>query len=162
MAAVGAAAAEEGECYLAGGATAVLLGWRDSTIDVDLAFVPAQDAILRELPRIKEELRVNVELASPRDFVPLPDGWEGRSIFAEREGRLSFRHVDPYSQALAKLERAHRQDLEDVRAMVERGLVEPERLRAYFDEIEPELYRFPAIDPRSFGRRVQELGGDPP
>ena len=28
------------------------------------------------------------------------------------------------------------------------GLVEPGRLRELFAEIEPELYRFPAIDPR--------------
>jgi hypothetical protein len=34
MRAAGAAAARDGVCYLAGGATAVLLGWRGTTIDV--------------------------------------------------------------------------------------------------------------------------------
>jgi len=151
----GAAAAREGTCYLTGGATAVLLGWRDATLDVDIALVPEQDELLRELPRIKTELSINVELASPGDFIPLPDGWRDRGISAGREGRLSFVHFDPYSQALAKLERAHTRDLEDVEAMRERGLVESERILALFEALEPELYRFPAIDPKSFRARVE-------
>jgi hypothetical protein len=42
-----------------------------------------------------------------------------------------------------------------VRALIEAGLVDPSRLRGYFDEIEPMLYRFPAIDPRAFRARVE-------
>jgi len=61
-----------------------------------------------------------------------------------------------YSQTLAKLERGHAQDLEDVRAFVERGLVDPERALAYLREIEDELFRYPAVDPVSFRRRVEE------
>lgn len=155
MAALGAAARHEGDCYLAGGATAVMLGWRASTIDIDIALVPEHDELLRAIPSIKNDLRVNVELASPRDFIPLPAGWEERSIFVAREGHLTFRHMDPYAQALSKLERGHERDLEDVAALVEAELVEPGRLRACFDEIEPELYRFPAIDPPAFRRSVE-------
>ncbi|HEV8686549.1 MAG TPA: hypothetical protein VGQ84_04685 [Gaiellaceae bacterium] len=72
-----------------------------------------------------------------------------------REGQVTFRHFDPYAQALAKLERSHAQDLEDVHALVKEGLVEPARALAYFDEIEPLLHRYPAIDPRAFRRRVE-------
>ncbi|MDQ3992553.1 MAG: hypothetical protein M3229_02735 [Actinomycetota bacterium] len=151
------AAAREGTCYLTGGATAVLLGWRRTTIDVDIALEPEQDELLRALPRLKDELRINVELASPGDFVPLPPGWRERSPFVERHGTLTFRHFDPYAQALAKLERSHAQDLEDVQAMLETGLVARDRLLAYFDEIERELYRFPAIDPASFRRAVDRF-----
>jgi hypothetical protein len=74
-----------------------------------------------------------------------------------REQSLSFRHFDFYSQALAKLERGHTQDAADVREMLTRGLVEEARLRACFAEIEPQLYRFPAIDPADFRRAVEEL-----
>ena len=155
--ALGRAASEEGVAYLTGGATAVLLGWRESTIDVDLLFVPEQDALLRALAALKNELGINVELASPLDFVPVPAGWEDRSLFAAREGRLTFRHFDPYGQVLAKLERAHARDLEDVQAMLARGLVDAERALAYLSEIEPELYRFPAIDPASFRRRAESV-----
>jgi hypothetical protein len=39
--------------------------------------------------------------------------------------------------------------------MLERGLVEREKLRAFFASIEPRLYRFPAIDPPSFRAAVE-------
>jgi hypothetical protein len=121
--------------------------------------IPRETSSLRAIQRIKEDLEINGELAAPDDFIPVPAGWEGRSVFVAREGRLTFSHFDPYSQALGKLERAHEQDLGDVRAMIERGLVDPVRARAYFDEIEPQLFRFPAIDPRAFRRRVEEAFG---
>lgn len=159
MRALGRTADVDGACYLTGGATAVLVGWRSSTIDVDIRLVPETERLLRALQRIKDELRINVELASPVDFIPVPPGWEDRSVFVAREGRLSFYHFDLYAQALAKLERAHAQDLGDVTAMVERELIEPARARAYFDEVEHEIYRYPAIDARAFRRRVEDAFG---
>ena len=36
--------------YLTGGATAVLSGWRASTIDIDLKIVPEDDALFRAIP----------------------------------------------------------------------------------------------------------------
>lgn len=155
MTAAGAAAARDGVCYLTGGSTAVLLGWRATTIDVDIRLEPEQDELLRELPRIKNELGVNVELASPADFIPLPSGWQERALSVTREGNLSFAHFDPYSQALAKIERGHTHDLEDVAALKRLGFVERERLLELFAEIEPELYRFPAIDPARFRAAVE-------
>ena len=137
----------------------MLLGWRSTTIDVDVVFVPEQDAIFHSLPIIKEELSVNVELASPAHFIPVPAGWEERSVFVAHEGSLSFSHFDLYAQALAKLERAHRQDLEDVDAMLGLGLIDPTRALELYGEIEPELRRFPAVDPRAFRRRVEEALG---
>jgi hypothetical protein len=134
----------------------VLLGWRGTTIDVDLKLVPEQDAVLRAIPGLKDELQVNVELAAPGDFIPLPTGWEERSLLAEQGARLVFYHFDPYAQALAKLERDHARDREDVHALISSGLVDPQRLRGYFEEIEPQLYRFPAIDPPAFRERVEQ------
>jgi hypothetical protein len=140
--------------YLTGGSTAVLEGWRPSTIDVDLRFEPEHDALLRELPALKERLGVNIELASPPDFIPELPGWRERSPFVFREGQVAIHHFDPYSQALSKIERGFDQDLDDVRTMIERGLVEPSRLHELYEAIEPELYRYPAIDPSTFRRKV--------
>ena len=157
--ALGRAADADGACYLTGGATAVLYGWRKATIDVDIRLVPESDTLLRALTRLKDELEINVELASPADFIPVPAGWEGRGVFVAREGRLSYYHFELVAQALAKAERAHSQDLADVEEMLERGLVGREEAYATFESIEPELYRFPAIDPPAFRRRVEELFG---
>ncbi len=156
---LGRAARAEGRVYLTGGATAVLFGWRESTIDVDIKLIPDSDELLREIPRLKEELDLNIELAAPSDFIPLPSGWEERSPLIRREGKLSFHHFDPVAQALAKAERGHTQDRLDVREMIDLGLVDPAGARAQFALIEPELYRFPAIDPDAFRVAVAELFG---
>jgi uncharacterized nucleotidyltransferase DUF6036 len=142
--------------YLTGGATAVLLGWRESTLDADLLFVPDSDALFRALPRLKEELQLNVEIASPAHFIPELPAWQARSLPIDRIGRVSYFHYDPYSQALAKIERGHAKDLTDVRELLERKLVEPERLRELFEAIQPRLHRYPAVDPKSFRRRLEE------
>lgn len=154
---LGRAVDVEGHVYLAGGATAVLHGWRQTTVDVDLKLIPDRDEILREIPRLKEALNLNVELAAPSDFIPLPGGWEDRSPLIRREGKLSFHHFDPVAQALSKAERGHDQDIRDVHEMVAAGLVDPAEALAQFKAIESELYRFPAIDPASFRRAVDDL-----
>ena len=107
-----------------------------------------------EIARLKEELNLNVELASPNDFIPALPGWEQRSIFIARHGQVDFFHYDLYSQALSKLERSHTRDLSDVRAMTERGVVDRDRLWELFERIEPNLIRYPAIDTVGFRRRV--------
>jgi len=155
MKALGAAAREPGTCYLVGGTSAVLLGWRPTTVDVDILLEPEEDEALHAIAEIKNSLAINVELASPADFIPVPEGWRDRSSFVAQEGKLTFRHFDLVSQALAKLERGHRRDLEDVSIMLDRGLVAGEQLRLAYDAIEPELFRFPAVDPVSFRARVE-------
>lgn len=161
MRALGAVAERDVRLYFTGGATAVLLGWRPSTVDIDIKLDPERDEILRAIPKLKDQLQVNVELASPDGFIPPLPGWQDRSAFIGREGRLSFYHYDLYSQALAKIERGHSQDRGDVREMLERGLIDRAELMRRFDEIEPELYRYPAIDPGSFRRAVEESVSDP-
>ena len=142
--------------YFTGGATAVLFGWRSSTLDVDIKVDPESDRIFRALPRIKEKLEINIELAAPDQFIPAVPGWEERSAFIAREGRLSFYHYDFYAQALSKIQRGHEQDRGDVRQMLNRGLIDRDELRHRFEQIEPQLYRFPAIDPAVFRRALEE------
>lgn len=156
---LGGGAHADARVYLTGGATAVLEGWRTSTIDVDVRFEPERDELLRCLVQLKEELQINVELASPPDFIPELPGWRDRSPFVMREGRLSVHHFDPYSQALSKIERGFEHDLDDVRALFARGLVEGPKLRELYDAIEPDLYRYPAIDAGSFRAKVERALG---
>lgn len=154
---LGRAASKPVRLYLVGGATAVLKGWRRTTVDIDLKLVPDADELLRELPRLKNQLEINVELASPDQFIPELPGWEDRSLFLQQIGQLSVYHLDPYSQALAKIERGHVQDLTDVHSMLKDELIEPRRLRDLFEQIEPRLYRYPAVDPETFRRALDEL-----
>ncbi len=116
--------------------------------------MPEHDALYRALPRLKEELQLNVEIASPAHFIPELPQWQERSLFIERVGKVSYYHYDPYAQALAKIQRGHAKDLTDVAQLLARGLVDPQRLRELFEAIEPRLHRFPAVDPASFRKRL--------
>ena len=49
MRALGRGPREQASIYFTGGATAVLYGWRPSTVDVDLRLEPGRDEILRAL-----------------------------------------------------------------------------------------------------------------
>jgi hypothetical protein len=160
MRVLGQRSRDQARVYFTGGATAVLYGWRASTIDVDVKFVPERDELYRAIPELKETLRINVELASPADFIPVRLDWEARSPFVTREGPLSFHHFDLSAQVLAKIERGHAQDLEDVREIMRRGLVDRRRLSEYYDAISPELYRYPALVPAAFRRRFVIVIGE--
>jgi len=159
METLGNATAAPARVYLVGGATAVLMGWRDATIDIDLKIVPENDDLLRSLPRLKESLHLNLELAAPDDFIPELPGWQERSRFIAQIGRVTFLHYDFYAQALAKIERGHVTDLGDVEEMIRAELVEPNRLLEFFSVIEPQLYRYPAVDIPSFRRAVDRIIG---
>lgn len=159
MRAFGAAARSECRVYFTGGTTAVLLGWRETTVDVDLRFDPELDELFRVIPEIKERLQINVELAAPSDFIPALPGWQDRCQYIGREGKVSFFHYDPYSQALSKIERGHEQDIQDVETMLQKGFVERQKLLALFIEIEQNLYKYPAIDPLSFSKAVNRIVG---
>ncbi len=147
----------ETRVYLTGGATAVLKGWRETTVDIDLYFVPDRDELYRSIPNIKERLKINVELAAPSDFIPALPGWEDRSQFICREGKVDFFHFDIYSQALSKIERGHAKDVQDVESMYKDKLVDPTKLLELFSLIEHSLYKYPAIDPNSFSNAVHQM-----
>lgn len=74
-----------------------------------------------------------------------------------RHGLVSFFHYDPYGQVLSKVQRGHDRDLRDARSFVRAGLIDVRRLRNAFEEIEPLLIRYPAIDAASFRAAVMEF-----
>ncbi|MCX6126255.1 MAG: hypothetical protein NTV34_16100 [Proteobacteria bacterium] len=118
----------EGSLYLTGGATAVLIGWRDKTIDVDCKFEPEPKGIFEAIQRAKEKFDINIELASPDHFIPTIPDWDKRSHFIGKFGKLTVYHYDFYSQALAKIDRGHERDLLDVENMVRLGLIDRQKV----------------------------------
>ena len=152
-----AAARSPGKVYFTGGATALLLGFREQTIDIDLKLDPEPEGAFEAIAGLKDRLNVNVELASPDDFIPRTTDWRERSRPIDSIGQLEFFHYDFSLQALAKLERAHAQDLEDVLSFLRNSVVTVKELRATFTLIEPGLVRYPAIDPRQFKRKVEDF-----
>ena len=130
--------------YLVGGGTAVCAGWRASSIDVDLC--SDEDAVFRDIQRIKERLNINVELARPEHFVPALNGSARRHVFIKALGRVSFFHYDPYAQVLSKVVRGFERDMEDARQFVRSGMVDPGRLRELVREIPEAAYaKYPSL-----------------
>ena len=157
---LGRGARGPGRIYLVGGATALLEGWRTSTVDVDLKLDPEPEGIFEAIARLKDDLEINVELASPDQFIPALADWKEHSPFIVRHGEVEFHHYDLRSQALAKLARSHDRDLADVQAMIDRGLVNPREVLAGFDSIRDQLIRYPALDAEAFERRVRNALGE--
>ena len=152
---LGVAARSPGKVYFAGGATALLLGFRDQTIDVDLKLDPEPKGAFGAIARLKEQLNLNVKLASPDDFIPRVEAWRERSQHIVTCGAVEFFHFDFALQMLAKLERGHAQDLEDAASFLRGGYVMPDQLQKCFAEIEPRLIRYPALDAEAFRKKVE-------
>lgn len=162
MEALGRRVKSPGRIYLTGGATALLHGWRPMTVDVDLKADPEPGGLFEAIAVLKDELAVNIELACPSDFIPELPGWRERCLFIASHGKLEYYHYDPYSQALSKIERGHPRDLKDAEAMLRAGLIRPELLFDLFQEIEPQLIRYPSLDPASFRTAVMAFCGNDP
>src|SRR2546425_12199802 len=77
--------------YLVGGTSLVFEGYRERTLDVDLTIEVSADGhgeLIRALQEIMLALDMNIEEASPGDFIPLPAGHADRHIFVGRSGSL--------------------------------------------------------------------------
>jgi hypothetical protein len=157
MQALGREARGSGSIYFTGGASALLIGWRSSTVDVDIRLDPEPAGIFQAIAKLKQELNINIELASPQDFLPPLPGWRNRSVFIAKKGQISFYHYDFTAQALSKLSRGFERDFNDVQAMYEQKLFSLRDLRSGFEAIVPELIRFPSLNPDVLRSRVENF-----
>jgi hypothetical protein len=151
-----------GRIYLVGGATMVYEGLRPQTLDIDLALEIANEdhsAFLSTVRELKERLSLNVEEASPSDFIPLPAGYRERSQYIGRYGQLDLFHFDLYSTALSKIERGTESDFADVMALLQAKRLEMATLTQHFNEILPR-YATESLkqDPTEFQRKFAILG----
>jgi hypothetical protein len=151
-----------GRLYLVGGTTMVYEGFRATTVDVDV-LVEADDPgpLMSAIRALKDELDINIEFASPRDFIPLPSGWRERSVFIGRFGPLEVFHFDHYSMALSKIERGTERDFQDVVALVQNGRLDLADLDVQFEEILPRIATegLGAMDPDVFEEHYRYLRG---
>ena len=157
MKALGREARGSGCIYFTGGASALLIGWRSSTVDIDIRLDPEPLGIFQAIAKLKQELDINIELASPQDFLPPLPGWHDRSIFIGRYDEISFYHYDFTAQALAKISRGYNRDIDDVQAMYEQKLFSLEKLRDSFEAIASELIRFPSLNPEILRNRLEKF-----
>jgi hypothetical protein len=128
--------------YLVGGTTMVYEGFREQSLDIDLTIdVPPADhaELIQAIRALKDELALNVEEASPGDFIPLPKGYRERAQFIGRFGSLDVFHFDLYSTALSKIARGTEEDLSDVSALLRARRITMTELERYWEEIRPRI-----------------------
>jgi hypothetical protein len=140
-------------CFVGGG-TAVYLGWRRSSRDIDVH--SEEDVVFRDIQAIKEQLHMNIEFARPEDFVPPLGGSSERHIHINTIGPIAFYHYDPYAQILSKIVRGFKRDMEDARAFVENELVDPAQLRSLVAAIPDAAFaRYPTLSRSGIEQAVE-------
>ena len=130
--------------YLVGGTTLVYEGLRQQSLDIDISYEVADEheaEFSRVIRRLKEDMQINIELASPGDFIPLPAGWKERAKFVGRFGQVDVFHFDLYSTALSKIERGREGDYEDILAMLRSEQINMVELESAFANILPRVER---------------------
>ncbi len=110
-----------------------------------------------------QRLNINIEFASPADFMPLPIQWETRSQFIKRYGRVDVFYFDWYSTALSKMQRANRQDVVDLQLLVRQGFVDMLELDRLYQDVlnkigQPPYDRlFPNLSQQQFSLHYQAV-----
>ena len=147
--------------YLVGGIVLIDLGLRGTTLDIDyVADADDPDALgdLEQAVRaLKEELDVNVEPASPADFLPIPRSVLGRSRYVGRYGRVDVYYYHLPSVVIAKAARGFEQDLADVERLVRAGEVTWSDVEATWAEVRTSPTGWLRYEPADVEQRLNVL-----
>ena len=157
LTALGKAYRKQGRIYLAGGAALVHMGLRSgSTLDIDVVIETTnEDEMVTAIRRLVEQMQINIEFASPADFIPVPAQWMEHSRYIGRYGQIDAFYYDFYSLALSKISRGSDRDLIDVKLLVQQQLITLEELDAAYKEVLPRMGKRPYINlnPQKFAER---------
>lgn len=124
------------EIYLFGGSAVLLMGGARYTDDVDYTLNASAASTLRPMiEALADEMGLDLEESIPADFMPLPDGAEGRHVLIGRYARLTAYIFDPYSIAVMKIDRAFQTDMQDVRFLIHNGHIQLEVLEQYVADV---------------------------
>ncbi len=150
-----------GRLYLVGGAALVHAGVRSGftqDIAIQVGEVNEGDLIIG-IQRLTQQMQINIEFASPKDFIPLPLQWETHAQYVGRYGQIEVFYFDFYSIALSKIERGTTRDIEDVKLLVQQQRIALDELDGAYQEVLAQLGkgRYPKITPERFAMRYAAI-----
>lgn len=152
---------KSGRLYLVGGAALVHAGVRPGfTQDIDVQVSGTNEGeLIVAIQYLIQNMQINVEFASPMDFIPLPSQWETHAQYVGRYGGVDVFYFDFYSIALSKIERGNNRDLADVRLLVQQGIITLQELDVAYQDVLAQLGkgRYPRITPQRFSERYQAI-----
>lgn len=147
--------------YLVGGGVMVDLGLRGATLDIDYVADADDAAALADLEEairvLKRELDVNVEPASPADFLPIPASALERSRYVGQHGPVGVYYYDLASQVIAKAARGLEQDFDDAERLVRGGFVPWDEVEARWRAIRASPTGWLRHEPAEVERRLDVL-----
>ena len=150
-----------GRLYLVGGAALVHAGVRPGfTQDIDIQVGGANEGeFIIGIQRLIQQMQINIEFASPKDFIPLPSQWEAHAQYVSRYGQIDVFYFDFYSIALSKIERGTTRDVEDVKLLVQQQRIGLDELDAAYQEVFAQLGkgRYPKVTPERFAERYAAI-----
>jgi len=108
---------------------------------------------------LKQQLNINVEFASPGDFIPLPCNWQSLSQFVGRYGNIDVFYFDFYSIALSKIDRGNIRDLQDVALLLQQQVITLPELDRAAQEVAAQMGKgnYKRLDPNAFLAHYQAL-----
>ena len=152
---------KQGRVYLVGGAALVHMGVRPGfTEDIDIEIHATDEYEMSEaIRRLKDSMKVNVEFASPSDFIPIPTQWEMNAKYVGRYGSIDVFYFDFYSIALSKIERGNTRDVLDVKLLIQQDIIELQELDNAYNEVLPRVGKRPynRLDPQKFAERYAAI-----
>lgn len=150
-----------GRLYLVGGAALVHAGVRPGfTQDIVIKVGGANEGeLIVAIQRLIQQMQINVEFASPADFIPLPTQWGMHAKYVGRYGGVDVFYFDFYSIALSKIEQGNSRDIADVKLLIQQGIINLNELDAAYQEVLAQLGqgRYPRITPQRFSERYQDV-----
>lgn len=151
--------------YLVSRTSHLAEGWCDRVPVLELAGGTGGADLGEAVREASRSLSVGVVWESPADVIPLPAGWEERSLpltgtigHGETGNTLELRHFDPYSVVLRLIARGDEPDYVAALEYVLHGWVEPTRLEGLLSEVVPRMTNQTlAQDPAEFRRKFKGL-----
>lgn len=146
-----------GRLYIVGGAALVHAGVRPGfTQDIVIKVSGTNEGeLVVAIQRLVQQIQINVEFASPADFIPLPSQWEMHARYIGRYGEVDDFYFDFYSIALSKIERGNNRDIVDVKLLVQQKIISLDELDVAYQEVLAQLGKgkYPRITPQRFSER---------
>lgn len=152
---------QNGRLYLVGGAALIHAGVRpgSSATAQHIYFEVASGDMYQTINRLKQQLNINVEFASPGDFIPLPHNWQSLSRYAGRYGSIDVFYFDFYSIALSKIDRGNTRDLQDVALLLQQQVITLPELDRAAQEVAAQMGKgnYKRLDPDAFLARYHAI-----
>ena len=137
------------------------LGLRAATVDIDYVADADDPAALADFElavrHLKNELDINIEPASPADFLPIPRSALDQSRYVGQYGAVSVYHYHLPSLILSKAARGLEQDLDDVIRLVRAGAVAWDDVEAMWRTVRAQPTGWLRYEPDEVERRLELL-----